>query len=103
MYQNLSQLLRIKLQIFRTFSCQSSSIDFLVAQGFDFNKAFKDGIPYLTTVEEMHLKKQVNDKKKKIEDHFSPARKQKQSLYLNIFCIFLNIYLFITINAKEGA
>jgi len=68
----------------KTFSCQSSSIDFLVAQGFDFNKAFKDGIPYLTTVEEMHLKKQVNDKKKKIEDHFSPARKQKQTVSINL-------------------
>lgn len=29
------------------FLCQSSSIDFLVSQNFDFNKVFRDGISYL--------------------------------------------------------
>uniref|UniRef100_A0A8D8RCG3 Poly(A)-specific ribonuclease PARN n=1 Tax=Cacopsylla melanoneura TaxID=428564 RepID=A0A8D8RCG3_9HEMI len=29
------------------FLCQSSSIDFLINNGFDFNKLFRDGIPYL--------------------------------------------------------
>ncbi|XP_017768590.1 PREDICTED: poly(A)-specific ribonuclease PARN-like [Nicrophorus vespilloides] len=34
------------------FLCQSSSIDFLVKQGFDFNKLFNEGIPYLNTQHE---------------------------------------------------
>lgn len=30
------------------FLCQSSSIDFLSNQGFDFNKLFKEGINFLS-------------------------------------------------------
>ena len=29
------------------FLCQTSSIDFLINQNFDFNKLFKDGVSYL--------------------------------------------------------
>lgn len=28
----------------KTFLCQSSSLDFLIAQGFDFNKVIRDGM-----------------------------------------------------------
>ncbi|XP_033105063.1 poly(A)-specific ribonuclease PARN-like [Anneissia japonica] len=31
------------------FLCQSSSIDFLATHNFDFNKLFREGIPYLTS------------------------------------------------------
>jgi len=31
----------------RRFLSQTSSIDFLIGQGFDFNKLFKEGVPYL--------------------------------------------------------
>uniref|UniRef100_A0A0B6ZFZ7 Poly(A)-specific ribonuclease PARN n=1 Tax=Arion vulgaris TaxID=1028688 RepID=A0A0B6ZFZ7_9EUPU len=40
----------------RRFLCQSSSIDFLASQGFDFNKLFKEGIPYLIPEEENKLR-----------------------------------------------
>ncbi|XP_018572032.1 poly(A)-specific ribonuclease PARN isoform X2 [Anoplophora glabripennis] len=34
------------------FLCQTSSINFLIHEGFDFNKLFKEGISYLNIVEE---------------------------------------------------
>ncbi|XP_053392664.1 poly(A)-specific ribonuclease PARN-like isoform X3 [Mercenaria mercenaria] len=52
------------------FSCQSSSLDFLMSQGFDFNKWIRDGIPYLRPVDEARLKEQVI---KKHEVFASPA------------------------------
>lgn len=46
------------------FLCQSSCIDFLASQGFDFNKLFRDGIPYMTKDEEMYLREQMEEKNK---------------------------------------
>ncbi|GFR63916.1 poly(A)-specific ribonuclease PARN [Elysia marginata] len=40
----------------KRFMCQSSSIDFLVSQGFDFNKVFREGIPYLTAEQEHQMR-----------------------------------------------
>ncbi|KAK2097545.1 hypothetical protein P7K49_022996 [Saguinus oedipus] len=60
------------------FVCQSSSIDFLASQGFDFNKVFcnvtepavkysldvvKYGIPYLNQEEERQLREQYDEKR----------------------------------------
>nr|XP_004652333.2 poly(A)-specific ribonuclease PARN [Jaculus jaculus] len=45
------------------FVCQSSSIDFLASQGFDFNKVFRDGIPYLNQEEERQLREQHDEKR----------------------------------------
>ncbi|XP_003496745.1 poly(A)-specific ribonuclease PARN isoform X3 [Cricetulus griseus] len=45
------------------FVCQSSSIDFLASQGFDFNKVFCSGIPYLNQEEERHLREQFDEKR----------------------------------------
>uniref|UniRef100_A0A8C9TZI0 Poly(A)-specific ribonuclease PARN n=1 Tax=Scleropages formosus TaxID=113540 RepID=A0A8C9TZI0_SCLFO len=45
------------------FVCQSSSIDFLASQGFDFNKVFCNGIPYLNQEEEGQLREQLEDKR----------------------------------------
>ncbi|XP_056135956.1 poly(A)-specific ribonuclease PARN [Lampris incognitus] len=45
------------------FICQSSSIDFLASQGFDFNKVFRDGIPYLNQEEEAHLREQTEERR----------------------------------------
>ncbi|XP_063201090.1 poly(A)-specific ribonuclease PARN isoform X2 [Chroicocephalus ridibundus] len=45
------------------FVCQSSSIDFLANQGFDFNKVFRNGIPYLNQEEERHLREQYDEKR----------------------------------------
>ncbi|KAG0362196.1 hypothetical protein BGZ54_008717 [Gamsiella multidivaricata] len=36
----------------RFFKCQSSSLEFLLSNGFDFNKWIRHGIPYLTRQEE---------------------------------------------------
>ncbi|XP_069690990.1 poly(A)-specific ribonuclease PARN-like isoform X2 [Periplaneta americana] len=46
------------------FLCQSSSIEFLASQGFDFNKLFKEGIPYLTQPEEQKLRDYLEEKQK---------------------------------------
>jgi poly(A)-specific ribonuclease len=44
--------------------CQASSITFLAQQGFNFNKLFKYGIPYLTKDEEEKLYKKVEENQK---------------------------------------
>lgn len=46
------------------FMCQSSCISFLASTGFDFNKLFKLGIPYLTVTEEEKLMKRLEEKQK---------------------------------------
>ncbi|XP_061130275.1 poly(A)-specific ribonuclease PARN isoform X2 [Syngnathus typhle] len=45
------------------FICQSSSIDFLASQGFDFNKVFCHGIPYLNHEEEAQLREQAEERR----------------------------------------
>ncbi|KAM3864624.1 poly(A)-specific ribonuclease PARN [Diretmus argenteus] len=45
------------------FICQSSSIDFLASQGFDFNKVFRNGIPYLNQEEEAQLREQTEERR----------------------------------------
>ncbi|XP_005813387.1 poly(A)-specific ribonuclease PARN [Xiphophorus maculatus] len=45
------------------FICQSSSIDFLASQGFDFNKVFGHGIPYLNQDEEAQLREQTEERR----------------------------------------
>ncbi|KAF7689177.1 hypothetical protein HF521_012530 [Silurus meridionalis] len=45
------------------FVCQSSSIDFLASQGFDFNKVFCNGIPYLNQGEESQLREQYEERR----------------------------------------
>ncbi|XP_053595175.1 poly(A)-specific ribonuclease PARN isoform X1 [Microplitis demolitor] len=50
------------------FMCQASSIIFLASQGFDFNKLFREGIPYLTTSDEDKLKNKLSDRQKARED-----------------------------------
>ena len=46
------------------FMCQASCISFLATQGFDFNKLFNLGIPYLTTIEEEKLVKRLEERQK---------------------------------------
>ncbi|KAK9393020.1 polyA-specific ribonuclease PARN [Crotalus adamanteus] len=48
------------------FVCQSSSIDFLANQGFDFNKVFRNGIPYLNQEEERQLQEQYEEKRSQV-------------------------------------
>lgn len=44
------------------FLCQSSSITFLSEQNFDFNKLFRDGIPYLKPYDEQKLREHYENK-----------------------------------------
>uniref|UniRef100_A0A0L8HVV5 Poly(A)-specific ribonuclease PARN n=1 Tax=Octopus bimaculoides TaxID=37653 RepID=A0A0L8HVV5_OCTBM len=55
------------------FLCQSSSIDFLASQGFDFNKVFREGIPYLTPDNEQTLRECLEQKRQLISQHGSSS------------------------------
>ncbi|XP_030635781.1 poly(A)-specific ribonuclease PARN [Chanos chanos] len=55
------------------FICQSSSIDFLASQGFDFNKVFRDGIPYLNQEEEAHLREQYEERRSQSNGAGTPS------------------------------
>lgn len=44
------------------FLCQTSSVDFLIGQGFDFNKLFRDGISYLRPAELERLKASARER-----------------------------------------
>lgn len=46
------------------FLCQSSSIEFLISNGFDFNKLFKEGIPYMNEAEEAAYKENLEEQQK---------------------------------------
>ncbi|XP_064415099.1 poly(A)-specific ribonuclease PARN isoform X1 [Latimeria chalumnae] len=55
------------------FVCQSSSIDFLASQGFDFNKVFCDGIAYLNKEEERQLREQYEEKRSQTNGSGTPS------------------------------
>uniref|UniRef100_A0A3B1JR32 Poly(A)-specific ribonuclease PARN n=1 Tax=Astyanax mexicanus TaxID=7994 RepID=A0A3B1JR32_ASTMX len=55
------------------FICQSSSIDFLASQGFDFNKVFRSGIPYLNQEEESQLREQYEEKRNQMNGSGTPS------------------------------
>ncbi|XP_073945025.1 poly(A)-specific ribonuclease PARN-like isoform X2 [Choristoneura fumiferana] len=48
----------------RTFLCQSSSLNFLASQGFDFNKLIREGIPYMTEPTESRLRDMLAERQK---------------------------------------
>ncbi|XP_046483955.1 poly(A)-specific ribonuclease PARN isoform X2 [Neodiprion pinetum] len=50
------------------FMCQASSMSFLADRGFDFNKLFNKGIPYLTSAEEEKLGKKLEERQKARDD-----------------------------------
>ncbi len=51
--------------------CQTSSIDFLVGQNFDFNKVFRDGISYLRPCDVAKLRQNILEKQQ-IRKAFTP-------------------------------
>ncbi|XP_062866479.1 poly(A)-specific ribonuclease PARN isoform X2 [Trichomycterus rosablanca] len=55
------------------FICQSSSIDFLASQGFDFNKVFRHGIPYLNQAEESQLREQYEERRNQANGVGTPS------------------------------
>uniref|UniRef100_A0A4W4H331 Poly(A)-specific ribonuclease PARN n=1 Tax=Electrophorus electricus TaxID=8005 RepID=A0A4W4H331_ELEEL len=55
------------------FICQSSSIDFLASQGFDFNKVFRSGIPYLNQEEESQLREQYEERRSQVNGAGTPS------------------------------
>ncbi|KAL0892772.1 hypothetical protein ABMA27_014478 [Loxostege sticticalis] len=48
----------------KMFLCQSSSLDFLAAQGFDFNKLIREGISYMTEPTETRLRELLTERQK---------------------------------------
>ena len=44
------------------FMCQTSSIDFLIKQSFDFNKLFREGVSYVRPLELAKLKENLMEK-----------------------------------------
>nr|XP_039248663.1 poly(A)-specific ribonuclease PARN-like [Styela clava] len=59
----------------RIFSCQGSSIDFLTAQNFDFNKVFHSGISYLRSAEEASMRAALNEKHiMRLQNYKSPRK-----------------------------
>ncbi|CAG5051829.1 unnamed protein product [Parnassius apollo] len=48
----------------KMFLCQSSSLDFLASQGFDFNKLIKEGISYMTEPTETRLREILIERQK---------------------------------------
>ena len=55
------------------FMCQTSSIDFLVGQNFDFNKLFKDGISYLRSSDEDKIRKGISEKQQNRKVNTTPG------------------------------
>nr|XP_002129059.1 poly(A)-specific ribonuclease PARN [Ciona intestinalis] len=59
----------------RIFSCQASSLDFLTLQDFDFNKAIKEGIPFLRPSEEASVRSAIEEKQAYRQSTYkSPAK-----------------------------
>ncbi|XP_070580001.1 poly(A)-specific ribonuclease PARN-like [Ptychodera flava] len=52
----------------KRFLCQSSSLDFLISHGFDFNKLFKEGIPYLAPHDEQNMRELLHQKHSMADD-----------------------------------
>ncbi|XP_063240620.1 poly(A)-specific ribonuclease PARN-like isoform X2 [Bacillus rossius redtenbacheri] len=48
------------------FLCQSSCINFLATHGFDFNKLFRDGIPYMTQSEEQRQREELREQERQL-------------------------------------
>ncbi|CAF4900755.1 unnamed protein product [Pieris macdunnoughi] len=48
----------------KMFLCQSSSLDFLASQGFDFNKLIREGISYMTEPTETRLRENLTERQK---------------------------------------
>ena len=55
------------------FMCQTTSIDFLAAQNFDFNKLFRDGISYLRPCDEERIKESICEKQQLRKSNMTPG------------------------------
>jgi poly(A)-specific ribonuclease len=60
------------------FLCQTSSINFLTSQGFDFNKLFKSGISYLNVSEETDYRDKLEERQKIRNNQFSPQQSSSE-------------------------
>ena len=56
------------------FGCQTSSIDFLVSQNFDFNKLFRDGISYLRPSDENRIRDRIKDNQQNRKNNMTPGK-----------------------------
>ena len=73
---------------------QSSSIDFLCSQGFDFNKAFGKGIPFLKRREAERLCKTLTDKKTRMDEEAKNTGNSSDKSLFKYKEIFLYTQLF---------
>ncbi|CAH0398043.1 unnamed protein product [Chilo suppressalis] len=67
----------------KMFLCQSSSLDFLASQGFDFNKLIKEGISYMTETTESRLRDMLAERQKNYsteKDLISIPEQHKQQI-----------------------
>ncbi|CAG9786357.1 unnamed protein product [Diatraea saccharalis] len=67
----------------KIFMCQSSSLDFLASQGFDFNKLIKEGISYMTEANESRLRDILTERQKNYsveKDLISIPEQHKQQI-----------------------
>lgn len=62
------------------FLCQTSSIDFLSQQGFDFNKLFKDGVSYLRPAEMEKLKDSLVARQEYRRNSLTPGQDKRDSI-----------------------
>jgi len=62
------------------FLCQTSSIDFLTNQNFDFNKLFKQGVSYLRPAELEKLKDTLKGRQQNRRQSMTPGTEQNQSI-----------------------
>ncbi|CAB3253840.1 unnamed protein product [Arctia plantaginis] len=58
----------------RMFLCQSSSLDFLASNGFDFNKLIKEGISYMTESTESRLRDNLTERQISYSNKKDPLR-----------------------------
>ncbi|XP_068632041.1 poly(A)-specific ribonuclease PARN-like [Battus philenor] len=67
----------------KMFLCQSSSLDFLASQGFDFNKLIREGISYMTEPTETRLRENLSERHKSYsneKDNISIPEEHKQQI-----------------------
>ncbi|XP_023943220.2 poly(A)-specific ribonuclease PARN [Bicyclus anynana] len=70
----------------KMFLCQSSSLDFLAAQGFDFNKLIKEGISYMTEPTETRLRENLTDRQSRTNDKESITIPEENRSYIEGIC-----------------
>jgi len=62
------------------FLCQTSSIDFLIQQGFDFNKLYKEGVSYLRPAEVDKLRSSLVERQEHRRNSLTPGGETRENI-----------------------